>query len=76
MPSAADDRLLAGPAAALRCLERQGLAVRVVEPPFHVGPPAWRLTAEGIARSLALLEATARRVVRSDTTDSVFSRSG
>ena len=60
----ADDRLLSGPTAALRCLEREGLVVRVVEPPFHLGTqPAWRLTAAGLARSLALLQKTAVRVV-------------
>ena len=59
----ADDRLLTGPAAALLCLEREGLVVRVVEPPFDLGlEPAWRLTAAGSARSLALLRATAVRV--------------
>ena len=84
MPSAADDRLLAGllsgPTAVLRGLERQGLVVQVVDPPFDLGPPAWRLTAEGLARSLALLEGTARRVVapvaQDETTDSVFSCAG
>jgi hypothetical protein len=60
----ADDRLLTGPTAALRRLEREGLVVRVVEPPFHLGPqPCWRLTAAGLARSLALLQETAVRVV-------------
>jgi hypothetical protein len=59
----ADDRLLTGPTAALLCLEREGLVVRVVEPPFDLGlEPAWRLTAAGSARSLALLRATAVRV--------------
>jgi hypothetical protein len=76
MPSAADDRLLSGPAVALRGLERQGLAVRVIEPPFDLGPPVWRLTAEGIERSLALLETTARRAIRPTTTESVLSGAG
>jgi hypothetical protein len=62
-PSGVDDRLLTGPTAALLCLEREGLVVRVVEPPFDVGlEPAWRLTAAGSARSLELLRATAVRV--------------
>lgn len=55
--------LLSGPPGALRHLEVEGLVARVVEPPFDLGPqPAWRLTAAGLARSLALLQETVRRV--------------
>lgn len=63
------ERLVTGPVAALRCLEREGLVVRVVEPPFDLGPqPAWRLTAAGVARSLALLQKTALRIAQTTTT--------
>ncbi len=66
-PEAADDRLLTGPPAALRRLERDGFLTRVVEPPFHLGSqPCWRLTAEGVARSRALLHKTAVRVLFGD----------
>ena len=64
-----DERVVTGPLAALRCLEREGLVVRVVEPPFDLGPqPAWRLTAAGVARSLALLQKTALRIAQTSTT--------
>jgi hypothetical protein len=60
--NAADDRLLTGPTAALLRLEREGLVVRVLEPPFDLDiQPVWRLTPEGLARSLALLQNTVHR---------------
>jgi hypothetical protein len=64
-----DERVVTGPLVALRCLERQGLVVQVVEPPFDLGPqPAWRLTPAGVARSLALLEKTVVRIAHQTTT--------
>jgi len=64
-----DERVVTGPLAALRCLEREGLVVRVVEPPFDLGPQvAWRLTAAGLARSMALLQETAVRIAQTTTT--------
>jgi hypothetical protein len=63
-----DERLVTGPLAALRCLEREGLVVRVVEAPFDLGPPAWRLTDAGLDRSLALLQEAALRIAQATAT--------
>jgi hypothetical protein len=64
-----DGGFVSGPLGALRRLEREGLVVRVAEPPFDLGPePAWRLTAAGLSRSLALLQETVRRVAEPSTT--------